>query len=127
VRLRATPSSSQAQAANESLFSLCPNEELHERHEWIDGVMRRDCPGIHFCGAPDHVFEDGRCVACGEREDGLRTTLPAPLVTGLCDRGHHDECSGKVYDGHNVRRHGRKVAGYVKCGCDCGHGEEKTA
>jgi len=46
----------------------------------------------------------------------------APLVTGLCARGRHDECSGKVYDGHNVRRHGRKVAGYVKCGCDC-HGE----
>jgi hypothetical protein len=47
---------------------FCGDEQPHERHEWIDGMIRRDCPGLHFCGAPDHVFEDGRCVACGEKQ-----------------------------------------------------------
>lgn len=29
---------------------FCGDEQPHERHEWIDGMIRRDCPG-----APDHA------------------------------------------------------------------------
>ena len=63
-----------------------------------------------------------------------QAAAPAPLVTGLCDRGRHDECSGKVYVGHHDETstyvkpwNRRMVARYVPCGCDCGHGEVKAA
>lgn len=45
---------------------FCGDEQSHERHEWIDGVTRRDCPGIcTVCGQPFKVCDD-----CGPRPEG---------------------------------------------------------
>ena len=43
------------------------------------------------------------------------------IVTGLCGRGHHDDCSGRVYAPHLAGR-----AKYLACGCDC-HREAEAA
>ncbi len=27
-------------------WKSCPKVEPHARHEWIEGALRRDCPGV---------------------------------------------------------------------------------
>lgn len=39
-------------------------------------------------------------------------------VTGVCDRGEHDQCRGRVYAGH-VDGGGVLGARYVSCECEC--------